>query len=160
MKAAQSEINRPIKQALWGFSLTFIVLLLLMTAQFIFRYHEDIFDKQLDNSIIITIFSLGLFSIVELCLPISILVMASIYYRESFRLGQKTIKLKHGLLPSISISVICFMWIAFITPINNLHMGGLLYDIIQASPNEPLERTDLTFFEGATITSNYFQLNY
>ncbi len=150
--------NRPIKHGLLGFSLTFIVIVALLTTQFIYRYSSDIFGKQFDNFVIIKMLLHGLLSVVTFALPISILVMTTIYYRQLFRNGQTKINLKGALLPSTIILVTCFMWTAFLSPINNLHMSRLLYDIRAASPGEKIEPTDLNLFRDSPMTNNFFQL--
>ena len=160
MTTEQTPPRRPIKQGLLGFTLTFVVMVTLLTTQFILNYSDDIFGKQLDNFVIIKFLSLVLLSLVTLSLPISILVMTTIYYRQLFRNGQTEINFKSTLLPSTAILSVSFIWIAFISPINNLHMNRLLFDIRITRPNEKMEPTDLNLFKNSSMTSSFFQLGH
>lgn len=155
----KQKINkRPIKHAIIAFVLSFTVVLLLLTVQFLWKYSEDIFYKNINYSVILEITLLAMRNIIVLALPVSILVTTTVYYRHLFKNGEERINIKGGLLYSIFISLFCFLWIAFITPANNLRFYGLLFDIRSKFPDKPLQRTDANLFTGARATSNYFQL--
>ena len=85
--------------------------------------------------------------------------MTTVYYRQLLRQGQKTIKFKNGLLFSIPISLVCFIWLSFVSPTNYLHTLGLLYDIRCTAPDEPIKRTDIEAFKSFPLTNNYFQIS-
>ena len=147
-----------VKQAIMAFVLSFAFVILLLTAQFLWKYNEDIFYKHLDFSIMLEITLLAMLNMVSFALPISILVTATVYYRNLFIKNVKHINMKGGLFYSLFFSVFCFFWIAFIAPANNTSFYGLLYDIRCKFPDKPIDRSDSDIFIGSVHTSDYFQL--
>ena len=153
--------NSVLKQGMLGFVITFSLILIILTSHYLYNYRDDLLYKNFDYSIILKFAFYGLISMVALSLPISVLVMTAVYYRQLIRQGQKAIKFKNGLLFSISISIVCFLWLSFVSPINNLHSLCLLYDIRSTEPYEPIKRTDIEVFKkyNYPLTSNYFQVS-
>ena len=158
MTTAKKSNNSVLKQGLLGFVLTFSLILIILTVHYLYKYSDHLLYKNFDFSIILKFVSHGLISMVAPALPISVLTMTTVYYRQLLRRGQKTIKFKNGLFFSISISIVCFIWLSFVSPINNLHTLGLLYDIRLTAPGEPIERTDIEKFKDYPATNNYFQI--
>jgi hypothetical protein len=151
--------KQQFKHGLVGFVVTFGILLALCTAQILLKYKEDIFSKDIDAFIILKITLLFLLSSVTLSLPPGILVAATLYYRQICRQGQM-IRIRISLIFSVLISILCFVWIAFIAPVNNLHMMALLFDIRNKFPDKPLVRSDLNLFRGYAMTSNYSRIDH
>lgn len=98
-------------------------------------------------------------SLMSFAIPISILVMSVVYFRGLYNKGDKKLNLKKGLVFSVFISVFCFVWIAFVVPVNNLKFYSLLFDIRSKFPDKPMVREDVAFFKGARMTCNYFELD-
>ena len=159
MTTEQKIKRQKFKFGIIGFTVTFCILLALCTAQILFKYKEDIFTKNLDTFVFIKITLLFLLSSVTLSLPPGILVGTTLYYRQICRQAQ-IIKIRTSIIFSVSIAIISFAWIAFIAPINNLHMMSLLFDIREKFPDKPLMRSDLSLFSGSSMTSNYYQLDH
>lgn len=158
MTTAPSSMHRPIKQGLLGFLLTFLVMQLLLTGQLLIHYKYDIFEKNLDGLIIIKCVLLLTMDVVTLSLPISIMVMTAVYYRQLFRNGETVINLKNALLPSAGIAFVFFLWAAFLAPINKSHLLSMLYDIRMVRENEVLIPTNFNIFKDDPHCQNYFQL--
>ena len=158
MTTEKKSNNSVLKQGLLGFVITFSLTLIILTLHYLYNYSDHLLYKNFDFSIILKFAFYGLISMVALSLPISVLAMTTVYYRQLLRQGQKTIKFKNGLLFSIPISIVCFIWLSFVSPINNLHSFGLLYDIRLTAPDEPIKHTDIEVFNGNPMTSNYFQI--
>lgn len=152
-----SKINS-FRLAILGFLLTLTVMVGLLTTQFLFNYGEEIFGKSIGASATFKILSLGILSSIEFALPISILVMTTIYYRHLSKQGLINIKIKTSLIPSSIFAIACFTWVAFILPVVHLHEGSLLYDIRDKEINMPMKRTNLALFKGTVITSDYSEL--
>lgn len=151
-------IRSTLRPAILGFVLTLTVMVELLTTQFLFKYGTDIFGNNIGTSAIFEIISLGMLGTIELALPISVLVMTTIYYRNLSKQGQSSIRIKPTLLSSSIFAITCFIWTAFFVPVIQLHEGCLLYDIRAKEKNELMERTSLALFKGSVITSNYFDL--
>jgi len=160
MTTEKKSNNSALKQGMLGFVITFGLMLIIQTLLFLHRYIDELLYKNFDFSIILEFIFYGLIMMVALSLPISVLVMTTVYYRQLLRQGQKTIKFKNTLLFSIPISIVCFVWISFVSPINNLHTYGLMYDMRDTAPDEPIQRTDIEEFKRKPMpmTSNYFQI--
>ncbi len=160
MNTEKKSNRSAFKQGVLGFVITFILMVILLTIMFLTKDSNDIFNRNLDFSIILEVTFYGLISMVALSLPVSVLVMTIVYYRQLLRQGQKTIRFKNSLLFSIPISIVCFIWLSFVSPINNLHMLGLVYDIRCTAPDEPLVRNDITLFKDSPMANNYFQVGH
>ncbi|MFI5220362.1 MAG: hypothetical protein ACHQNT_12835 [Bacteroidia bacterium] len=150
----------PFKSGLFAFILTFIFLLALLTAQFIYRYKEDLFEKHLDTWTLVKICSFSMVTLSSLILPISVLVMSVVYYRQKFGVEETDIKrtIKKAILPVMAFCFVGFLWVAFVIPKATLHQVGLLYDITMKNPDEPLQRSNLKLFSTFHTTCNLFQL--
>jgi hypothetical protein len=158
MTTTMAKSQRPIKQGVLAFFSTLLILLTLLTGHYLFHYKDDIFGKAIDNIDILKITGFGLLSFVKIAFPISILVMTTVYYRQRSINGQVEIAFKKTLLTSSAALLVCFIWTAFLSPLNNVHMMGLLYDIKRAGQNEKMERTELGTFEDSPLSQNYCKL--
>ena len=156
----QSKKSSPLKTGIGAFTLTFILLIGLLTAQFIYKYKDDLFEKHLDTIILVKMFSMTLVSLSSLVLPISILVFSAVFYRKLFKDGETDIRLqiRKAILPILACCVVCFLWTSFLIPNATLHQMRLLYDIRMKAPNDPLTRTDISIFKRSKIGSNFFEL--
>ena len=141
-----------------GFLLTFLVLISILSGQFIEKYSVDLFGKNLDTVVIIKFTALVVVDFVNIVMPISIFVMAALYHRKLFRSGKTTIKYKSALLVTTIISITCFFFAAFVMPGNKTRLIGLLYDIQMNDGKSQLERTDLKVFQNSPMCKNYSQL--
>ena len=148
-----------LKQGALGFAITFIVVLTLLMIGRLYHVRDDIFYRDLDTLIILEFIFYTVLGMVSFLLPISVLVMSTVYYRKLTKQGQKTISLKNMLLCSIPILLVCFMWSAVGEPANTLRTAGLLFDIRSHSQGEPFERSDLTGRIKTPMTSSFFQMN-
>lgn len=151
--------SRQVKPAITAFVLSFAAILLLLTAQFVWKYNEEILFNNLDVSVIFEIVLLAMIHLIIYALPISILVMTTVYYRIIFKQGMRKLKLQKGLLYSIVFSIFCFFWVAFLAPANNLRFYGLLIDVRSKAPDRPLERNDVALLKSYRGTCNYVELN-
>ncbi len=153
------EIRTTLRPAILGFVLTLTIMVGLLTTQFLFNYGTDIFGNNIGYAAIFKIILLGILGTIELGLPISVLVMTTIYYRNLSKQGHSIIRIKSTLLASSTFAIACFMWTAFVLPVIQLHEVRLLYDIRAKEINEPMIKTNLVFFKGSAMTSNYSELN-
>lgn len=150
--------KRPLKKALWGFLISMLALVALFLTQYLLKYSEDIFNKNLDFSIILQLILLVGSSFIFYALPISVLIMSLIYFREKHKLSLEKMALKPIVIPVLVIGLFALFLSAFITPTINLYHYSLLFDIRQKFPDQEMTRTDLSLFKGAIPTSNFFQL--
>ncbi len=158
MNSEQKIRKQALRKGLIAFFLTFSILLILFTLQFLIKNKGDIFEKNLYSSQIVHITFLGLLTFIAFSFPSAIIVATTIYFREIGKQDMKA-RIRKSLILPLIISFLSFFWIAFIVPIVNLHEMSLLLDIRSKSPEEPLKRSNLNWFEGTDLTSNYFQLN-
>ena len=156
----QKHKSSPFKAGLLAFVLTSIFLLVLLTTQFLYKYKEDLFYKNLDTWILVEMFSLTMVTFSPLIFPISILVFTVVYYRKEFRDGEASInaQIRKAILPVGSFCVACFLWASFLIPNTSLHQRSLLFNISMKAPDEPMTRTDVNLFKGLSSVSNLIQL--
>ena len=160
--ATENKSNKnALKQGALAFVISFIAVLILVVIHFLYRYYHNIFERGsgVDFSIILEMIFYAMAALMTIALLISVLVMAIVYFRQRTKQGQTTIKLKKTLLCSIPISFFCFMWIAFVSPIDNLRMYNLLFDIRMSSPEYPFERSNVIERGRFPATSNFFEIN-
>jgi lipopolysaccharide export LptBFGC system permease protein LptF len=153
-----TEIRSTLRPAILGFVITLIVMSALLTTQFLLRYGADIFGNNIGTSAVFEIISLGILGFMEYAFPISVFVMTTIYYRHLARKENSIIRIKPTLLTSSLFAIVGFIYIAYVLPVIQLHEVRLLYDIRAKEINAPLEKTNLAFFKGNTLTSNYSEL--
>lgn len=153
-----TEMRQTLRPAILGFVITLTVMVGLLTTQFLFKYGTDIFANNIGIPATFKIIILAALGVLEHALPISVLVMTTIYYRNLSKKGHSIIRIKPTLLASSIIAIVCFIWTAFIMPVIQLHEVRLLYDIRAKEISVPIEKTDLALFKGSTMTSNYSEL--
>ena len=154
-----TEMRPILRPAILGFLLTLTIMVGLLTTQFLIKYGTDIFGNNIGTFAIFKILLLFILSTTEFALPISVLVMTTIYYKNLFKQGHSEFKIKSTLLTASIFAIICFIWTAFLLPVIHMHEGSLLYDIRAKEINVPMERTNPALFKGSVITSNYSEIN-
>src|ERR1043166_3179715 len=76
-----------LKDSLLAFGISFLVLLFFLCTQFLYKYKEDLFQKNLGLYTLVKIVVLTAASLCSIILPISIMVLAVVYYRQIFIAG-------------------------------------------------------------------------
>lgn len=153
------ERQRGLRPAILGFILTTIILVGLLTTQFALKYGPDIFGNNIDTSAICKMLFLAAMGTVQLALPICVMVMTTVYYRNRSKKDSTNISFKSTLFISTTFALLSFVWVAFIHPVIELHEVRLLYDIRSKEVNQSLANTSLLFFKKAALTCNYTELN-
>ncbi len=148
-----------LRPAILGFLLTLTIMVGLLTTQFLLKYGTDIFGNNIGAFAILKILLLFILSATEFALPISVLVMTTIHYRNLFKQKHPEFKIKSTLLIASILATVCFIWTAFLLPVVHLHEGSLLYDIKAKEINLPMGRTNPELFKGLLITSNYSEIS-
>lgn len=150
----------PLRSALIISVITLFVLTSLTTSQFLYKYRNDLFHKNLDQGTIIKMGALVMITSSSIIIPITLLIFAAVFYRRTFRIQEKSVRntVKKAILPVLVAGIGIFFWSAFVIPGIKLHQFALLYDIRMKEPNEALKRTDIQLFSDAPIASNFIQL--
>lgn len=152
---------RPFVYGSITFLLCFSALMCIWLFWFIYRYSEDISRNHISFSIVIKLVLLAGASLLAIALPISIMVAMVVLYRKLSRQNDFNLKraIKNSLATASSISITGFIWIAFLSPVINLHLGGLLYAIRLKEPDKPLVRSNLNLFRGNYDMINITEIN-
>lgn len=131
------------------FLIAFSVILFILVLQFLAKYMEDIMGKGLDSSVLAKVFGLACLTLVTMALPLGILLsslltmgnMGERYELAALKSGGvglfKAIRpLLHATLV-ITIGSVLFSF--FVTPMANLKLYTLLYDLSKVKPTFALK---------------------
>jgi len=150
--------SQPAKQALLAFGISLPVLAVLCTAQFLWKYEDDVFGKGFDSLLIINFVALVFFSVISIALPTAVVVMASIYSRIIFQQGKTNRLWRRSFLLAITIAATCFLWNAYVTPLARLYMTSNLFSMQSALPNTAPKPLELDLFQANASNKNYHEL--
>lgn len=155
-----TKFTTPFKSALLAVSLSIVLCVILILAQFLLQYKYDLFNNHLDIWVIAKFCILGVIDVSSFVIIINVLVFGIVYYRHFFRTKESKIneKIRKALFPVMAFSFGCFIWNAFIIPIAFLHLNGLLWDIDMKKPGKLLTRTSVNRFSGFLMSRNFFEI--
>lgn len=154
----QHQPSQPAKQAFLAFGISLLVLSLLCTAQFLWRYEDDVFGKGFAAVLIIEFLVLVFFSVISIALPTAVVVMASIYSRKIFRQEQTDRLWRSSFLWAITIAAVCFLWNAYLTPLARLYMTSNLFSMQSAASHTTPKQLELALFQSNASNQNYYEL--
>jgi lipopolysaccharide export system permease protein len=144
------KIHKLILRSFVGpFLIAFSVILFVLVLQFLARYMEDIMGKGLEGSVLAKVFGLACLTLVTLALPLgillsSLLTMGNMGERyELAALKSNGIGLFKAIRPLIHatavITIGSVFFSFFVTPMANLKLYTLLYDLSKVKPTFQLK---------------------
>jgi len=151
-----------LKSFLMPLLLAFIISMVVLLLQFLWKYVDDMVGKGLDNMVLVELMMYAAASLIPLALPISVLFASLMTFGnlgEHYELlaikaaGVSLLKAMKSVAVVVTlVMVFAFMFSNFVLPIVNLNLGSLLYDISRKRPD--LNITPGTFnndIEGYTL---------
>ncbi len=144
-----------------AFVVSVAVLSLLLTLQFLLKWEDEIFGKQLPAGLTSRMIFLGWASTIPLVLPVAGMAGALMGMRSWSGSGVRKLmrSLFGGFVVSIFFAALSFSWISFGAPRVNLEMLAQLFDIRQTLPGRPIEHTSRELFRGNQQTCNLTELS-
>lgn len=131
------------------FLIAFAVILFVLVLQFLAKYMDDIMGKGLDSSVLGKVFVLACFTLVTLALPLGVLLsslltmgnMGERYELAALKSGGVGLfKAIRPLIHTTMVITIGSMFFSFfITPMANLKLYTLLYDLSKVKPSFALK---------------------
>lgn len=144
------KIHKLILRSFVGpFLIAFTVILFVLVLQFLAKYMDDIMGKGLDSSVLGKVFALACLTLVTLALPLGVLLsslltlgnMGERYELAALKSGGVGLfKAIRPLIHATMIITIGSMFFSFfITPMANLKLYTLLYDLSKVKPTFALK---------------------
>ena len=136
--------------------MTFVICLVLLLMQFLWRYVDDLVGKGLSANTVVELMLWASCSLVPMALPLAILLAALMTFGnlgenyELLALKSAGISLTRIMKPLIvitgALAIIAFFFANYALPYANLKMRSLLYDIQQSRPE--LQIREGVFYNG------------
>ena len=133
-----------LKSYLGPFISTFVIVLFILVMQFVWKYVDDFVGKGLEMKLLGELLAFAAVSFVPLALPLAILLSSIMTFGnlgeryELTALKSSGVSLQRIMRPliitSAIISVLAFLFSNYVSPIANLKMGTLLFDIREQKP--------------------------
>ena len=144
----------PALSAAMVFTVFFGVVLLVGGLRFHEKYAVDPIDKELPIPILVELYSRMSLSMATMALLIGFLGMSASYYSH-----KKIDPIRLPILPALMIAGISFVWIAFISPINQRESMALLWDVIMTGEGASFQRSEEhELFSNEPSTSDLLQV--
>ncbi len=148
--ANRLQIHKLILRSFVGpFLIAFSVILFILVLQFLAKYQEDITGKGLDGIVLAKVFGLASLTLVTMALPLGILLsslltlgnMGERYELAALKSGG--VGLFKAIRPlihaTVVITIASLFFSFFVTPMSNLKLYTLLYDLSKVKPTFALK---------------------
>lgn len=151
-----------IKKTLKYFAISFLIILLCLLGQFLFKYYEDLFFKGFGTSAILQLCFYTSLTLLPTTLIMSAGITSALVVRRSYQIKKEFILKKHihkVFISAIIFGLLLFLYSNYIVPGDNIKFSALLYDMRHTQSGEEINRSDIALFEDNFTCKSISEIN-